>query len=66
MSEAKIDRSRFTIVDNFAVADQADREYWWSRTPEERWEYMEVLRRLNYGDEAFEGLSRVFEIAWRE
>ncbi len=35
--------------DSFAEADQADREYWWSRTPAQRLRALEELRQLNYG-----------------
>jgi hypothetical protein len=43
-----------------------DRQYWWSRSPEERLEAVEFLRRMNYGHDAAAGLSRVLEIARRD
>ncbi|MBE2271116.1 MAG: hypothetical protein IAE80_22975 [Anaerolinea sp.] len=45
--------------------DHDDKVYWWSRTPDERLRYMELLRRINYGDRATARLQRVLEIAQR-
>jgi len=40
-----------------------DREYWMSRTPEERFEALELLRQIAYGyDPATERLQRVLEV----
>lgn len=62
----RLDRTAFSVTD-FAGAAQQDREYWWSRTPEERLRHMELLRRMNYGDST-ERLPRVLELVeltWR-
>ena len=41
--------------------------YWRKRTPEERFEYMEFLRQINYGyDPVSDRIQRVLEIAKRE
>jgi hypothetical protein len=37
------------IFDSFAEADQADREYWLSRTPLQRMESLERIRGLAWG-----------------
>jgi hypothetical protein len=39
-----------------------DKEYWMSKTPEERLEAVELMRRMIYGDEAVKRLQRVLEI----
>ena len=37
-----------------------DREYWLSKTPEERVEAVEIMRRMHYGD--LPGLQRVAKV----
>jgi hypothetical protein len=61
----KIDRTVFSVVSSFEEADKQDKEYWLSRTPYERFQYMELLRRINYGSVAATRLQRVLEIAER-
>lgn len=39
-----------------------EKEYWWSRTPEERFQEMERLRRIKYGYKATERIKKVLEI----
>jgi hypothetical protein len=47
----------------------SDRQYWMSKTPEERFEALELLRQIAYGyDPATERLQRVLEVVkleWR-
>jgi len=59
----KLDRRAVSVVTGFD--HRADDEWWWARTPAERLEYMEHLRRMNYGDAAAGRLQRVLEIAQR-
>ena len=61
----KIDRTAFSVVSSFEEADQEDKEYWLSRTPLERLQHMELLRRINYGTGATARLQRVLEITER-
>jgi hypothetical protein len=61
----RIDRSALSVVSSFEEADKQDKEYWLSRTPHERLQYMELLRRINYGSVAATRLQRVLEIAER-
>jgi hypothetical protein len=61
----KIDRTAFSVVSSFEEADKQEKEYWLSRTPHERLQYMELLRRINYGSVASTRLQRVLEIAER-
>jgi hypothetical protein len=46
-----------------------DRRYWLSKTPDERFEALEILRQVAYGcNPATERLQRVFEVVklgWR-
>ncbi|MFN8386783.1 MAG: hypothetical protein U0X92_10230 [Anaerolineales bacterium] len=62
----RLDKTVISIVSSFEEADRQDDEYWLSRTPIERLEYMELLRRINYGDDAAARLQRVLEIVERE
>jgi len=63
LQEAKVDRRAFAVT-TLAEADQADREYWRSRTPDERLEGLELSRQIAYGyDPTGRGLSRLFEVA---
>ena len=61
----RLDRTALSIVSSFEEADRQDKEYWLTRTPYERLQYMELLRRINYGSVAATGLQRVLEIAER-
>jgi hypothetical protein len=61
--DERIDRKVF----HFATPEQADAEdveYWMNKTPDERIEAIEYLRRWAYGDAAVDArLQRVFTIA---
>ena len=49
----RLDKTAFSVFSSFEEADQADEEYWLSKTPQERLAYTELLLRLNlwiYGD----------------
>ncbi len=61
----RIDRTAFSVVSSFEEADKQDKEYWLSKTPYERLQHMELLRRINYGPKATARLQRVLEIAER-
>jgi hypothetical protein len=61
----KMDKTAFSVVSSFEEAEREDKEYWLSRTPYERLQYMELLRRINYGSAAAARLQRVLEIAER-
>jgi hypothetical protein len=58
-----LNKKAVCIVSSFDEAEKADREYWFSRKPEERLEYLELLRRMDYGSAATARLQRVLEIA---
>lgn len=61
--EPRVDRSAFSVVD---LGDTSDDQYWWSRTPDERLEALEINRQIVYGyGPTAPRLQRVFEIAQR-
>jgi len=58
--ELRLDKTKISFSDSFDNTEE--REYWWSRTPEERFVHIERLRRINYGHKATERLQRVIEV----
>ena len=65
-STLKLDKTALSLVPGFDNSDE--KTYWLSRTPSERLQHMEVLRRMNYGHHATARLQRVLEVAqhaWR-
>lgn len=66
LSEMRLDKTKISISNSFDNSDE--KEFWLSRTPEERLAYMEKLRRINYGDKAGKRLQRILEVVkceWR-
>jgi hypothetical protein len=61
----RMNKKVFSIVSSFEEADRQDEEYWRSRTPIERLQHMELLRRINYGYDSTARLQRVLEITER-
>lgn len=59
-----MDRTAFSIGN---LRDpHSDKEYWLSRTPEERIEALELMRMMLYGtDPVIDRIQRVFEIVDR-
>jgi len=65
-SELRLDRSKLEVV-RLQGADEADRNYWLSKTPLERLEAMEQIRQVIYGyDPATDRLQRVLEVVKRK
>ena len=63
--EMRLDKTKISVSNSFDNSDE--KEYWLSRTPEERLLHVERLRRIAYGyDENSVGLQRVLEIAERK
>ena len=61
-----IDRSAFSVA-GFGEQDEDNRNYWLSKTPQERLEGIETIRRVLYGyDPATIRLQRVLEVAEQE
>jgi hypothetical protein len=63
LDAARVNRRVFNVM-SFAEAEQADHQYWRTRTPDERLEALELSRQIAYGyDPTARRLSRFFEIA---
>jgi hypothetical protein len=61
----KVDRTAFTVSSLFDPSDE--KEYWLSKTPEERLEAVELMRQVIYGyDPTTTRLQRVFEVTQRQ
>ncbi len=60
-SEMRLDKTKITVSNSFDNTEE--KEYWLSRTPEERLIHMERLRRICYGEKATGRMDKkVFEV----
>ncbi|CAF3758165.1 unnamed protein product [Rotaria sp. Silwood1] len=60
----KMDKTKFEILDLHDDTRKQDREYWLSKTPEERFIALELLRQRVFNYDQFTArIQRVFEIA---
>ena len=60
LDQAKVDRTAFTVT-SLAEADKEDEACWRSRTPDERFEALELSRQITYGyDPTTRGLFAIF------
>ena len=60
----RVDKGTLSVLSSFEEADEADKAYWHSKTPQERLEALELMRQINYGyNPTTERLQRVLEIA---
>ena len=60
----KVDRTSFVVT---SLHESDEKEYWLSKTPEERLQALELMRQIVYGyDPATTRLQRVLEIAQLE
>ena len=60
----KVDRSAFSV--SALTTESDDKDYWLTRTPNERLKQVEILRRINYGHRATARLQIVLEIIERQ
>ncbi len=61
MTKFKLNKNKFSVVS--LTSKQSDKEYWLSKTPIERLEFVEYLRQINYGyDKATSRLQKFFEV----
>ncbi len=61
----KVDKTKLSVGNIHDASDE--KEFWLSKTPDERLEALELIRQLVYGyDPATARLQRVFEVAFRE
>lgn len=59
----RLDKSAFSVK-SFAEADEEDRAYWHSRSPQARLAALEKMRQLNYDyDPAADRIQRTLEVA---
>lgn len=59
----RIDKEEFSVLSSFQEADEADKAYWHSKTPQERMAALELMRQINYGyDPTTERLQKVLEV----
>ena len=57
----KMDKTAFSVTTLFEKS--GDKEYWLSKTPQERLEALELMRQINYGyDPTTARLQRVLEV----
>jgi hypothetical protein len=62
LKSAKVNRNAFSVV-ALHDADAQDEAYWKSRTPDERFEALELSRQIAYGyDPTARSLCRFFEV----
>ncbi|MXZ00111.1 hypothetical protein F4Y93_05505 [Candidatus Poribacteria bacterium] len=60
----RVDKKAFSVLSSFEKADEVDKAYWHSKTPQERMAALELMRQINYGyDPTTERLQRVLEVA---
>jgi hypothetical protein len=60
----KVDRTAFVVT---SLHESDEKEYWLSKTPEERLQALELMRQIIYGyDPATARLQRVLEVAQRQ
>lgn len=64
IKDIKVERTEIKVFGSFAEADEADRRYWHSRTPDERLLALELMRQSAYGYEysTSRRLQRVLEM----
>ena len=63
-SNLKVDRKAFSVVS--LTDDSGEKAYWLARTPQERLQQVEILRRINYGIKSAARIEKVIEISNRE
>ncbi|MDE0019114.1 MAG: hypothetical protein OXU51_23235 [Candidatus Poribacteria bacterium] len=60
----RMDKEEFSVLSSFEEADEADKAYWHSKSPQERMAALELMRQINYGyDPTTERIQRVLEVA---
>lgn len=64
MEFPRMDKTKFEIID--LHEQKNDYDYWMSKSPEERFQAIAIMRKINYGDRATERLQRVLEVVESE
>lgn len=61
----RMDKSAISVA-SFSEAEEEDRKYWFSLTPQERLAALEEMRQINYGyNPTSDRIQRTLEIARR-
>lgn len=61
LSHIKMDKTAFSVTTLSAKTN--DKEYWQSKTPQERMQALEIMRQINYGyDPTIARMEKVLEI----
>ena len=62
-----MDKTKFQVFSSFAEAEEADRQFYRSLTPDQRLAYLILIRDQYrpYSDELTEGFKRVYKIIKR-
>lgn len=63
----RLDKTKFQVFSSFAEAEEADRQFYRSLTPDQRLAYLILIRDQYrpYSDELTEGFKRVYKIIKR-
>jgi len=59
LDKFRLDRTQFSVA-NLGNSDEL--EFWLSKTPQERWEAAELLRRIAYGYDPMARIERTLEV----
>lgn len=63
IDKCKMDKATFSVLSSFEEADEADKAYWHSKTPQERMAALELMCQINYGyNPTTERLQRILEV----
>jgi hypothetical protein len=57
--------NRMSISSGYKEIEFEDKAFWLSQKPIKRLQYIEILRKINYGKEASKRLQRILEITKR-
>lgn len=61
LNHIKMDKTAFSVTTLFEKSN--DKEYWLSKTPQERMQALEMMRQINYGyAPAIDRMEKVLEI----
>ncbi len=67
IDEIKIDKTQIEVFQNFESARNADRKFWMSKSIEERFHAIEIMRQINYDyDPITDRLQRVLEVVTQQ
>ncbi len=66
LDSVRMDKTAFSVVSSFEEAEEADKAYWRTQSPQARLEALELMRQVAYGyDPATARLERILEVVKR-